>query len=166
MKKKGLTSKDIKNKNFSKGLLGYSTDEVDAFLIDVANAVQDMEKDCELLKRKTEDYKVEDVINRAKLRIEDILKKKKEEKQQLELERRNLQSEIDKLRLIQRKFYDRLRMTIIAMSKIVEEIKPDAKGKGVREGSNNGSEGSAKGIGEQNREGRTGKAEGKGNRTT
>ena len=67
-----LRPQDIRTKEFSKKLFGYDPDEVEAFLIEVANAYQELLKEIESLRIKTPEYKTEKLIEKAKKEIEKI----------------------------------------------------------------------------------------------
>ena len=158
-----LKPQDIRTKEFSKKLFGYDPDEVEAFLIEVANAYQELLKEIETLRVKTPEYKTEKLIEKAKKEIEKIIQKKLEEKKELERQKEELELEIEKLRLAQKQMFDRLKMAIFDMTRIVEELRPDAAGKKEKRSSGTGGESSAKGLPEQDRGGRRGEVEDQGN---
>jgi len=158
-----LRPQDIRTKEFSKKLFGYDPDEVEAFLIEVANAYQELLKEIETLRVKTPEYKTEKLIEKAKKEIEKIIQKKLEEKKELEKQKEELELEIEKLRLAQKQMFDRLKMAIFDMTRIVEELRPDVAGKKEKRSSGTGGEGSAKGLPEQDRGGGRGKVENQGN---
>jgi len=158
-----LRPQDIRTKEFSKKLFGYDPDEVEAFLIEVANAYQELLKEIERLRIKTPEYKTEKLIEKAKKEIEKIIQKKLEEKEELEKQKKELELEIEKLRLAQKQMFDRLKMAIIDMTRIVEELRPNAADKKEERSSGAGSESSAQGFKEQNRESGRGETENQGN---
>ncbi|TCK04693.1 DivIVA domain-containing protein [Phorcysia thermohydrogeniphila] len=158
-----LRPQDIRTKEFSKKLFGYDPDEVEAFLIEVANAYQELLKEIESLRVKTPEYKTEKLVEKAKKEIEKIVQKKLEEKKELEKQKKELELEIEKLKLAQKQFFDRLKMTILDMTRILEELRPNATGKKEERGSGTGSEGSTQGLSEQDRGGGRGEAENQGN---
>jgi len=163
VKKKTLKPSDIRNKDFSKKLFGYNPDEVEAFLNDVANAYQELLKEVEQLKKSAPEYKVEEIVEKARKKIDSIVKEKVKEKEFLEKKKKELEMEIEKLNLVQRKVYGKLKLAILEMTKILEELKPNAKGKKEEGWSGNRSQGSAEVFQEQDREGGGRKAEDKGN---
>ncbi len=162
-KKTRLKPQDIRTKEFSKKLFGYDPDEVEAFLIEVANAYNELLKEIEILKAKTPEHKAEQVIERARKEIEKLLQKKLDEKKRIEQEKQELELEIEKLRLTQKKIFDKLRIAILEMTKIIEEIKPNAPGKKEKREAALGNKGGAKGFKEQHRESRRGETEDKSN---
>ncbi|MEO2082547.1 MAG: DivIVA domain-containing protein [Desulfurobacteriaceae bacterium] len=163
LKKRRLKPSDIRNREFSKKLFGYDPDEVDAFLAEVANSYDQLIRELEQLQRKTPEYKAQTAVEKARKEIEKLLEKKRAEKEELERQKREIEVEIEKLKLVQRKIFSKLKATIIDMTRIIEEIKPDAQGKKKEERSGAGVEGSAQKFEEQDREGGRGKAEGEGN---
>ena len=158
-KKLPIKPNDIRAKEFSKKLFGYDPDEVEAFLNDVANAYQNLLNEIEKLKKKTPEYKAEMLVEKAKKEIEKIIQKKTEEKEQLEKKKKELEIEIEKLRLAQKKVYDRLKLAIIEMTRILEELRPNAKGEEERERTDNRSESPAKSVEKQNGESGRGETE-------
>ncbi len=162
-KRRVFTPSEIRNKEFSKKLFGYDPDEVDSFLVEIANAYQELLKEIEKLKIKTPEYKTKELVERAKKEIEKIVEEKKKEKELLEKEKRALELEIEKLRFTQKTMYDRLKIAIIDMTKILEELKRDASGQKEEGRDRDRSEVAAQGFQEQSREGGSGEAESKGN---
>ena len=158
-----LRPQDIRTKEFSKKLFGYDPDEVEAFLIEVANAYQELLKEIEALRVKTPEYKTEKLIEKAKKEIEKIIQKKLEEKEKLEKQKKELDLEIEKLRLAQKQMFDRLKMAIFDMTRIVEELRPNAAGKKEERSAGTGGEGSTQSFPEQDRGGGRGEAENQGN---
>ncbi len=163
MKRPKLRPQDIRTKEFNKKLFGYDPDEVESFLIEVANAYNELLKEIEVLQAKTPEYKAERVVEKARKEIEKFVQKKLEERKKIEKEKQELELEIEKLRLTQKKIFDKLRLTLLEMTKIIEGIRPNASDKKEKRESSFGSEGSAEGFQEQHREGGGGEAEDKGN---
>jgi cell division initiation protein len=165
-KEKRLKPQEIRSREFGKKLFGYDPDEVETFLIEVANAYQDLLKEVEALRRETPEYKTEELVEKARKRIEEILQKKMEEKEELEKYKKEMEMEIEKLKLAQKKMFDRLRLAIFDMTRIIEEIKPDASGKEKGESTGTGSEGATQSFSQPDREDRRGEIEGKSDSTT
>jgi cell division initiation protein len=165
-KEKRLKPQEIRSREFGKKLFGYDPDEVETFLIEVANAYQDLLKEVETLRRETPEYKTEELVEKARKRIEEILQKKMEEKEELEKQKKEIEIEIEKLKLAQKKMFDRLRLAIFDMTRIIEEIKPNASGKEKGKSTGTGSEGATQGFSQPDREGRRGEIEDKGDSTT
>jgi len=162
-KKFSIKPADIRTKEFGRKLFGYDPDEVEAFLNDVANAYQNLLNEIEKLKKKTPEYKTEMLIEKAKKEIEKIVQKKTEEKEQLERKKKELELEIEKLKLAQKKVYDRLKLAIIDMTRILEELKPNAKSKEEGKRSSSGSKGSTESVKKQDRESGRGEAKSESN---
>ncbi|WP_083801934.1 DivIVA domain-containing protein [Desulfurobacterium thermolithotrophum] len=160
---KKLKPQEIRTKEFSKKLFGYDPDEVEAFLIEVANAYQDLLKEIESLKRSTPEYKTEELVEKARKRIEEILHKKLEEKEELERQKKELEIEIEKLKLVQKQIFDKLKLTIFDMTRIIEEIRPNAPSKEERRGNRDRSESSTQSFSQQDRESGGGETEDKSN---
>jgi cell division initiation protein len=149
-----LKPEDIRSKEFNKKLFGYDPDEVDSFLVEVSNAYQDLLREIENLKRNTPEYRTEEIVEKARKKIEEIVHRKLEEKEELERQKREIEVEIEKLRLAQKKMFDRLKMAIFDMTRIIEELRPNAKNKDKEESDFSGSESSAEVFSEQDRESR------------
>jgi cell division initiation protein len=165
-KEKRLKPQEIRSKEFGKKLFGYDPDEVETFLIEVANAYQDLLEEVEALRRETPEYKTEELVEKARRRIEEILQKKMEEKEELEKHKKEVEIEIEKLKLAQKKMFDRLRLAIFDMTRIIEEIRPNASGTEKGENTGTGSEGATQGFSQLDRESRRREIEGKGDSTT
>ncbi len=161
--KKHFTPAEIRNKEFSKKLWGYNPEEVESFLIEVASSYGELLKEIERLRVKTPEYKAKEVIEKAKKEIGKIVEKKKEEIKQIEKRKEEIEFEIEKLRLAQKGIYDRLKVAIIEMTRILEELRRDALGKEERRGSGNRGEGPTQVLKEQDREGGRGETEGESN---
>ncbi|WP_456397283.1 DivIVA domain-containing protein [Desulfurobacterium sp.] len=125
--------KDIRTKQFSKKVFGYNPDEVDAFLIELANEFQNLLNKMEQIKSQTPESKMNELIKNTKKKIAKILEETKKEKKQLEEEKKRIEVEIEQLKNIQRKMANKLKLTIIEMTRILEEIKPDDKHKKGKE---------------------------------
>ncbi|WP_457569971.1 DivIVA domain-containing protein [Desulfurobacterium sp.] len=158
--------KDIRTKQFSKKVFGYNPDEVDAFLIELANEFQNLLNKMEQIKSQTPESKMKELIKNTKKKIAKIVEETKKEKRQLEEEKRRIEAEIEQLKIIQRKMANKLKLTIIEMTRILEEIKPDDKHKKGKELHPGGSESSTERETERNSESGERKAENKSNGTT
>jgi len=160
--KRKLTPSEIRNRDFGKKLFGYDPEEVESFLMEVANAYQELIKEVERLRVKTPEYKTQELIEKAKKEIEKIIEKKKKEKERIEKEKRELELEIEKLRFIQKKMHDRLKLAIIEMTQILEELKKDASGKKKDEGAGDRGKSPSKELVQQSGKGGSGEAKDKG----
>ncbi|WP_456455791.1 DivIVA domain-containing protein [Thermovibrio sp.] len=160
--KKHFTPSEIRNKEFSKKLWGYNPEEVESFLIEVASSYGELLREIERLRVKTPEYKAKEIIEKTKKEIEKIVEKKREEIKQIEKRKEEIEFEIEKLKLAQKNIYDRLKVAIIEMTRILEELRRDVGGKEERRGSGNRVESSAQVVKEQDREGGRGETEGEG----
>ncbi len=137
-----LTPKDIRNKQFDKKLFGgYNPDEVDSFLVKVASEMEALLRKIEILEKQTPERRKAEVIEMAKKEIERMIEAAKEEKERLEEEKSIIEAEIEQLKLTKRKIENKLKMSIIEMTQILEELKADeteGEGKGVSEISEGG----------------------------
>jgi len=162
LKKRRLTPSEIRNKDFGKKLFGYDPEEVDSFLMEVANAYQELLKEVERLRVNTPEYKTQEIVEKAKKEIEKIIEQKKKEKELLEKEKREIEIEIEKLRLAQKKMADKLKFALIEMTQILEELKKDASGKKKEVRDRNRGESPAQVLKEPDRKGGSGETEGEG----
>ncbi len=161
-KRKFFSPSQIRNKEFSKKFWGYDPDEVDSFLMEVANAYHELLKEIERLKIQTPEYKAKEIVEKAKREIEKIVEKKRQEKELLEKAKRELEIEIEKLRLAQKGMCDKLKIAIIEMTRILEELKKDVAGKKEERGDRDTGKAPAQSLQEQDRESGGGEAKGKG----
>ncbi|WP_022847501.1 MULTISPECIES: DivIVA domain-containing protein [unclassified Desulfurobacterium] len=142
--------KDIRTKQFSKKVFGYNPDEVDAFLIELSNEFQNLLNKIEQIRSQTPESKMKELVRKTKKKIEKIVEESKKEKRQLEEEKRRIENEIEQLRIVQRKMANKLKLTIIEMTRILEEIKPDDKPKKGKEFHSGGGESSTQRETERN----------------
>ncbi|WP_457567337.1 DivIVA domain-containing protein [Desulfurobacterium sp.] len=154
--------KDIRTKQFSKKVFGYNPDEVDAFLIEISNEFQNLLNKIEQIKSQTPESKMKELVKRTKKKIEKILEDSKKEKRQLEEEKKRIEAEIEQLKIIQKKMANKLKLTIIEMTRILEEIKPDDKSKDGKELRSDRSKGATEREAEFDSEGGKWKAKDKG----
>jgi cell division initiation protein len=162
-RKRRFSPSEIRNKEFNKKLFGYDPEEVESFLMEVANAYQELLKEVERLRVKTPEYKTKELIEKAKKEIEKIVEKKKEEKEALERKKEEIELEIEKLRLAQKKIYDRLKIAIIEMTRILEELRTDVKGEKKEGRDRDRDKSPAQELKESSGESGSGKAESKDN---
>jgi cell division initiation protein len=158
-----LSPAEIRNKEFHKKLFGYDPEEVESFLMEVANAYQELIKEIERLKVRTPEYKTQELVEKAKKEIEKIVEKKRAEKEALEKKKEEVELEIEKLRLVQKKIYDRLKVAIIEMTRILEELKSDVKGEKEEGRDRNRGKSSTQKLKESSREGGIGEVKNKNN---
>jgi DivIVA domain-containing protein len=161
--KRKLTPQEIRNQEFSKKLFGYDPDEVDIFLSTVANAYEDLLKEVNRLRAQTPEYKAEELVEKARRKIERIVEEKKKELNILSKKREEVEIEIEKLRLTQKRMANKLKAAIIEMTRLLKELEEDAKGKEIGRSDRVRGEGSAQVLQKQNRESGGREAEDKGN---
>ena len=141
-RKTRLTPQEIRTKQFNKKLFGYDPDEVEAFLIEVGNAYEELLKEIDFLQVRTPEYKVKKLLEKTRREAEKIIQGKLEEKKELERQMEKLEIEVEKLRLLQKQILEKLRMTIVDITKIMEALKTDAEGQEKGGGTGTKGEGS------------------------
>lgn len=122
--RKDLNLQNIRSKEFTKSFLGYDPEEVDGFLIEIGNAYQELLEELEKLKRKISENNSDELTEIARSRIEEIYQEAMEEKEQLEIQIRKIETEIEKLKLSRRRMYDRFRLTILEVVRVMQELHP------------------------------------------
>ena len=124
--KKRLKPQDIRSREFKKKTfgIGYDPEEVEAFLIEVANAYQELLEELEELQRIVPENNTNELMEKVRNRIEEIFREAMEKKRELEVQSRKIATEIERLKLVQKSMYDRLKLVILDMARIIEEIEP------------------------------------------
>ena len=122
-RKTRLKPQEIRTKQFNKKLFGYDPDEVEAFLIEVGNAYEELLKEIDFLQVRTPEYKVKKLLEKTRREAEKIIQGKLEEKKELERQMEKLEIEVEKLRLLQKQILEKLRMTIVDITKIMEALR-------------------------------------------
>ncbi len=140
-----LKPRDIKVKEFSKKVFGYNPDEVDDFLMEVANEFQNLLTKIELLKSDTAEAKKDKILREVEIELKKKLHDINEEKRKLEMEKIDIEREIENLKIVQRKISNKLKFTIIEMTKLLEGIRIDDKLNKEGEQSDIGSESATEG---------------------
>ena len=125
--KKRLKPQDIRSKEFKKKLfgIGYDPEEVETFLIEVANAYQELLEELEELRGIVPENNTNELMEKARNRIEEIFQKAMEEKRKLETQNRELEIEIEKLKLVRERMYDRLKLVILDMTQVIQGLHLD-----------------------------------------
>ena len=125
--KKRLKPQDIRLKEFRKRLfgVGYDPEEVEAFLIEVANAYQELLEELEELRGIVSENNTNELMKKARDRIEEIFQKAMEEKRKLEIQSRELEIEIKKLKLVREKMYDKFKLVILDMTQVIQGLHLD-----------------------------------------
>ena len=121
LKPQDIRSKEFKKKTFG---IGYDPEEVEAFLIEVANAYQELLEELEELQRIVPENNTNELMEKVRNRIEEIFREAMEKKRKLEVQNKEIETEIERLKLIQKSMYDRLKLVILDMARIIEEIEP------------------------------------------
>jgi cell division initiation protein len=122
---KKLQPQEIRSRKFTKKFWGYNPKEVDAFLIEVANAYQKLLEEVENLKSKAPKYKAEELTEEVHIKIREILKRKAEVEEEIKKQKMEIEVEIENLRLIRKKMIDKLRLVVFDIVRVAEEIKVD-----------------------------------------
>ena len=124
--KKRLKPQDIRSREFKKKTfgIGYDPEEVEAFLIEVANAYQELLEELEELQRIVPENNTNELMEKVRNRIEEIFREAMEKKRELEVQNKEIETEIERLKLIRERMYDRLKLVILDMARIIEEIEP------------------------------------------
>ena len=124
--KKRLKPQDIRSREFKKKTfgIGYDPEEVEAFLIEVANAYQELLEELEELQRIVPENNTNELMEKVRNRIEEIFREAMEKKRELEVQNKEIETEIERLKLIRERMYDKLKLVILDMARIIEEIEP------------------------------------------
>jgi len=126
--KKRLKPHDIRSKEFKKKTfgIGYDPEEVEAFLIEVANAYQELLEELEELEREflKSDFDTQELMKETRKGIEEILQRKTRAEEEIERQKREIEIEIERLKLIRKKLFEKIKLVILDMAGIIEEIKP------------------------------------------
>lgn len=122
--KKRLNPQDIRSKEFNRKLfgIGYDPEEVEAYLIEVANAYQELLEELEELRRVVFENNADELMERAYSRIEEIFQKAAEEREQIEMQIKKIESEIKWLKLLRKQMYDRLKLVIFDVIQVIQEF--------------------------------------------
>ena len=125
--KKRLRPQDIRSKEFKKKTfgIGYNPEEVEAFLIEVANAYQELLEELEELQRIVPENNANELMEKARNRIEEIFREAMEKKRELEVQSRKIETEIERLKLVQKSMYDRLKLVILDMTQVIQGLHSD-----------------------------------------
>jgi len=163
-KRRKLTPTEIRNKEFGKKLFGYDPDQVDSFLVEVAGVMEEMQREIERLRVRTPEYKKEQLLEEIKAKAQKIVEQKKAEVARYKQMKEELELEIEKLRLARNHMIERLKYTIIDMSKILEGLRKDAKADKKRQLHSDRSKGSTSLFKQQDSGSGSWQAEGEGER--
>jgi DivIVA domain-containing protein len=129
-KSKGrLGPQEIRLKEFNKKRFGfgYDPEEVKVFLIEVADAYQDLLKELMDLERKSVENNLDtqELMDGTLKGIEEILQRKTEVEEEIERQKQEIAAEIEKLKLIRKKLFERIKFVIFDMVGVIEKLKPD-----------------------------------------
>ena len=125
--KKRLRPQDIRSKEFKKKTfgIGYNPEEVEAFLIEVANAYQELLEELEELQRIVPENNANELMEKARNRIEEIFREAMEKKRELEVQSRKIETEIERLKLVQKSMYDKLKLVILDITQVIQGLHSD-----------------------------------------
>jgi cell division initiation protein len=126
--KKRLKPQDIRSKEFKKKTfgIGYDPEEVEAFLIEVANAYQELLEELEELQRIVPENNTNELMEKIRNRIEEIFQKAMEEKRELEVQSRKIETEIERLKLIRERMYSRFKLIILDITQVIQGLHPNS----------------------------------------
>jgi cell division initiation protein len=122
--KKRLRPQDIRSKEFKKKTfgIGYDPEEVEAFLIEVANAYQELLEELEELQRIVPENNTNELMEKVRNRIEEIFREAMEKKRELEVQNKEIETEIERLKLIRERMYSRLKLVILDMTQVIQGL--------------------------------------------
>ena len=125
--KKRLRPQDIRSKEFKKKTfgIGYDPEEVEAFLIEVANAYQELLEELEELQRIVPENNTNELMEKVRNRIEEIFREAMEKKRELEVQSRKIETEIERLKLVQKRMYDKLKLVILDITQVIQGLHSD-----------------------------------------
>ena len=123
--KRRLEPQEIRSKEFTKKLFGfgYDPDEVEAFLIEVANAYQELLEELENLRRNVPVCSAEEVVEEGRMRIEEIFRRKTEMEEEIERQKEEIEMEIEKLKLVRKRIFNGLRLIVFDTTRIIMDMK-------------------------------------------
>ena len=122
--KRKLKPQDIRSKEFKKKTfgIGYDPEEVEAFLIEVANAYQELLEELEELQRIVPENNTNELMEKVRNRIEEIFREAMEKKRKLEVQNKEIETEIERLKLIRERMYSRLKLVILDITQVIQGL--------------------------------------------
>ena len=122
--KKRLKPQDIRSREFKKKTfgIGYDPEEVEAFLIEVANAYQELLEELEELQRIVPENNTNELMEKVRNRIEEIFREAMEKKRELEVQNKEIETEIERLKLIRERMYSRLKLVILDITQVIQGL--------------------------------------------
>jgi len=126
--KKRLKPQDIRSKEFKKKTfgIGYDPEEIEAFLIEVANAYQELLEELEELQGIVPENNTNELMEKVRNRIEEIFRETMEKKRELEVQSRKIETEIERLKLVRERMYSRLKLVILDMTHVIQGLHPNS----------------------------------------
>jgi len=106
--------------------IGYDPEEVDAFLIEVANAYQELLEELEELQGIVPENNTNELMVKVRNRIEEIFREVMEKKRELEVQSRKIETEIERLKLVRERMYSRLKLVILDMTHVIQGLHPNS----------------------------------------
>ena len=119
LKPQDIRSKEFKKKTFG---IGYDPEEVEAFLIEVANAYQELLEELEELQRIVSENNTNELMEEVRNRIEEIFREAMEKKRKLEVQNKEIETEIERLKLIRERMYSRLKLVILDITQVIQGL--------------------------------------------
>ena len=123
LKPQDIRSKEFKKKTFG---IGYDPEEVEAFLIEVANAYQELLEELEELQGRVSENNTNELMEKVRNRIEEIFREAMEKKRELEIQNRKIEAEIERLKLVRERMYSRLKLIILDITQVIQGLHPNS----------------------------------------
>ena len=120
-----LTSDEIRSKEFTKKIFGfgYDPEEVDTFLMQVADAYQELVEELENLRNAYKQVDREDLVEDARKKIKFLVQERKRIEKDIDERRKQLTVEIQKLKLARKKLLRKVGMVIFQVISVLKDIK-------------------------------------------
>jgi cell division initiation protein len=120
-----LTSDEIRSREFTKKIFGfgYDPEEVDTFLMQVADAYQELVEELENLRNAYKQVDREDLVEDARKKIKFLVQERKRIEKDIDERRKQLTVEIQKLKLARKKLLRKVGMVIFQVISVLKDIK-------------------------------------------
>jgi cell division initiation protein len=106
--------------------IGYDPEEVDAFLIEVANAYQELLEELEELQGIVPENNTNELMVKVRNRIEEIFREVMEKKRELKVQSRKIETEIERLKLVRERMHSRLKLVILDITQVIQGLYSDS----------------------------------------
>ena len=120
-----LTSDEIRSREFTKKIFGfgYDPEEVDTFLMQVADAYQELVEELDNLRNAYKQVDREDLVEDARKKIKFLVQERKRMEKDIDERRKQLTVEIQKLKLARKKLLRKVGMVIFQVISVLKDIK-------------------------------------------